>query len=173
QKRSLLKLTQVSARSDHLRSQTSDDTDERERRRYLLKDFIDIQPGNWGGGQADQEGSFGFEYLKQVTLREINFGSRDSGARTFTAAREPVPEDGFTRCADCGVGRAPPASADRPGPAPPVVLLQSAGPAAGLEAAVPLPPGGVRGDPVAVARVHLPGRGEIGDLQGVPGTWPA
>jgi DEAD/DEAH box helicase domain-containing protein len=107
QKRSLLKLTQVSARSDHLRSQTSDDTDERERRRYLLKDFIDIRPENWGGGQADQEGSFGFEYLKQVTLREINFGPQDGGGRTFTAAGEPVPEEGFTVCADCGVVRPP------------------------------------------------------------------
>ncbi len=107
QKRSLLKLTQVSARSDHLRSQTSDDTDERERRRYLLKDFIDIQPDNWGGGLADQEGSFGFEYLKQVTLREINFGPRDGAGRTFTAAGESVPEDGFTVCADCGVVRPP------------------------------------------------------------------
>ena len=87
QKRSLLKLTQVSARSDHLRSQTSDDTDERERRRYLLKDFIDIQPENWGGGQADQEGSFGFEYLKQVTLREINFGPRDGGGKSPCASR--------------------------------------------------------------------------------------
>jgi DEAD/DEAH box helicase domain-containing protein len=107
QKRSLLKLTQVSARSDHLRSQTSDDSDERERRTYLLKDFIDIQPENWGGGLADQEGSFGFEYLKQVTLREINFGPRDGGGRSFTAAGEPVPEDGFTVCSDCGVVRPP------------------------------------------------------------------
>ena len=107
QKRSLLKLTQVSARSDHLRSQTSDDSDERERRRYLLKDFIDIQPENWGGGQADQEGSFGFEYLNQVTLREINFGQRDGAGRTFTAAGQQIPEDGFTLCADCGVARPP------------------------------------------------------------------
>ncbi len=105
QRRSLLRLTQVSARSDHLRSQTSDDTDERERRRYLLKDFIDIRPENWGGGLADQEGSFGFEYLNQVTLREINFGPRDGAGRTFTAAGEPIPEDGFTICADCGVVR--------------------------------------------------------------------
>ena len=76
-------------------------------RTYLLKDFIDIRPENWGGGQADVEGSFGFEYLKQVTLREINFGPRDSGGRTFTAAGEPIPEDGFTVCGDCGVVRPP------------------------------------------------------------------
>ena len=62
----------------------------------MLKDFIDIRPENWGGGLDDQEGSFGFEYLNQVTLREINFGSRDGGGRTFTAAGEPIPEDGFT-----------------------------------------------------------------------------
>jgi DEAD/DEAH box helicase domain-containing protein len=112
QKRSLLKLTQVSARSDHLRSQTSDATEERERRAYLLKDFIDIRPENWGGGQADVEGSFGFEYLKQVTLREINFGPRDTVGQTFTAGGEQIPEDGFTVCADCGVVR--PAQATAP-----------------------------------------------------------
>jgi DEAD/DEAH box helicase domain-containing protein len=103
QKRSLLKLIQVSARSDYLRSQTYDDSDERERRTYLLKDFIDIRLENCYGGLADQEGSFGFEYLNQVTLREINFGSRDGGGRTFTAGGEQVPEDGFAVCADCGV----------------------------------------------------------------------
>jgi DEAD/DEAH box helicase domain-containing protein len=105
QKRSLLKLLQVSARSDHLRSQTSDDSDERERKTYVLKDFIDIRPENWGGGQADVEGSFGFEYLKQVTLREINFGQRESAGQKFTAAGEQIPENGFTVCVDCGVVR--------------------------------------------------------------------
>ena len=171
QKRSLLKLLQVSARSDHLRSQTSDDSDERERRTYLLKDFIDIRPENWGGGQADVEGSFGFEYLKQVTLREINFGPRDSAGRKFTAAGEEIPEDGFTVCGDCGVVRPPQPTA--PCSAPILVLLQPAGPAGGLEAAVPVPPGGVRGDPFAPAGVHLPGRNQAGHVQGVPGTGPA
>jgi DEAD/DEAH box helicase domain-containing protein len=105
QRRNLLKLTQVSARSDHLRSRTSDESDERERKKYLLKDFIDIRPENWGGGQADEEGSFGFEYLKQVTLREVNFGPRDAGGQAFTAAGEQIPENGFAVCADCGIVR--------------------------------------------------------------------
>ena len=83
----------MSARSDHLRSRTSDDSDERDRKTYLLKDFIDIRPDNWGGGQADQEGSFGFEYLKQVTLREINFGPKDAGGQAFTAAGQQIPEE--------------------------------------------------------------------------------
>jgi DEAD/DEAH box helicase domain-containing protein len=107
QKRGLLLLKQVSARSDYLRSQTSDESDERERKGYLLKDFIDILSENWGGGQADVEGSFGFEYLKQVTLREINFGPREATGQTFTAAGQAIPENGFTICADCGVVRQP------------------------------------------------------------------
>ena len=103
QQRGLLRLKQVSARSDYLRSQTSDESDERERKGYLLKDFIDIQAENWGGGQADIEGSFGFEYLKQVTLREINFGPRESTGQMFTAAGQQIPENGFILCTDCGV----------------------------------------------------------------------
>lgn len=105
QKRTLLKMKQVSARSNFVASQTADDSDERDRKSYLLKDFIDINPENWGGGQADVEGSFGFEYLKQVTLREINFGPRDAVGQKFTAAGDQIPEVGFSICPDCGVVR--------------------------------------------------------------------
>ena len=90
-----------------MRSQTSDESDERERKGYLLKDFIGILSENWGGGHADVEGSFGFEYLKQVTLREINFGPREATGQTFTAGGQDIPESGFMICADCGVVRQP------------------------------------------------------------------
>lgn len=103
QKHILLPLRQVSARSSDFESRTSDESDEREMKTYILNDFIDIRPENWGGGYANPDLPFGFEYLKQVTLREVNFGLRDVIGKTFMAAGQPVPEEGFVLCRDCGV----------------------------------------------------------------------
>jgi len=103
QKHILLPLQQVSARTSDYESRTSDDSDDREMKTFLLKDFIDIQSVNWGGGHANTDMPFGFEYLKQVTLREVNFGLKDTMGRTFMAAGQPIPEDGFRVCRDCGV----------------------------------------------------------------------
>jgi DEAD/DEAH box helicase domain-containing protein len=103
QKRVMLELRQVSARTSDFESRTSDDTDDREIQTYILKDFIEIRPENWGGGHANKSLPFGFEYLKQVTLREVNFGPRDLLSKTFMAAGESIPEDGFSLCRDCGV----------------------------------------------------------------------
>ena len=50
QKRALLRLTKVSSRSHNLSSQTDDNSDEREQRTYLLKDFIDIDSRELGAG---------------------------------------------------------------------------------------------------------------------------
>jgi DEAD/DEAH box helicase domain-containing protein len=103
QKRKILRLKEVSARSHHYRSQSGDETDEREQEVYLLRAFISANQESWGGGYADTEGAFGFEYLKQVTLREINFGRMSAFGQTFTIAGEEIPEDGFAICPDCGV----------------------------------------------------------------------
>ena len=103
QKRPLLRLTKVSSRSHNLSSHTDDNSDERERRTYLLKDFIDIDSENWGGGYADDQLPFGVEYLHRVTLREVNFGLKETLGKRFTAAGEQIPEAGFETCADCGV----------------------------------------------------------------------
>ena len=103
QKHILLPLRQVSARTSDYESRTSDDSDDREMKTYVLKDFISIQPENWGGGHANKDLPFGFDYLKQVTLREVNFGPRDVLGKTFMAAGQPIPEEGFAVCRDCGI----------------------------------------------------------------------
>jgi DEAD/DEAH box helicase domain-containing protein len=105
QRRNLLKLAEVSSRDHHFRSQSGDETDEREQESYLLKDFIDVLPENWGGGYAVEEGLFGFEYLHQATLRQVNFGRQTNFGQTFMAAGQEVPEEGFLLCPDCGVAK--------------------------------------------------------------------
>ena len=107
QRRKLLLMSQVSARTQDHRSQTADESDDRARQSYILKDFIDVREENWGGAFADTELPFGIEYLKKVTLREINFGLSDVLAQKMRAAGEPIPDGGFGICRDCGVVRDP------------------------------------------------------------------
>lgn len=106
QKRKLLKLQRVSSKANHYRSQTTDDRDDRERKRFLLHDFFDVRAENLGGGYADFAAPFGFEYLRNVTMREVNFGPSDVQGGTFHIKGQDVPEQGFTVCHDCGVARA-------------------------------------------------------------------
>jgi hypothetical protein len=54
QRRNLLKLAEVSSRTHHYRSQSGDVTDEWDQESYLLKDFIEVLPENWGGEYADE-----------------------------------------------------------------------------------------------------------------------
>jgi len=104
----LLRLRRVSSQTDHLKSRTSDDSDERQRKRYTLMDFFDVQEESWGGGVLDEEELFGFEYLSDVTLRELNFGPDGAApGATMTVASETIPERGFRVCADCGVVEEP------------------------------------------------------------------
>lgn len=107
QRRMLLRMSQVSARTKDQSSHTSDESDDRQRQSYILKDFIDVQPENWGGAFADAELPFGIEYLKKVTLREINFGLTDVLSQKMRAAGEQIPDGGFGICRDCGVVRDP------------------------------------------------------------------
>ena len=155
QRRNLLRLVEVSSRAHNLRSQSGDETDEREQESYVLKDFIDVAPENWAGGYADKEGLFGFEYLRQATLREVNFGLRSGYGQTFTAAGQEVPEEGFLVCPDCGVV---------------LVLLRCARSRSGVAGRVPVPRGPVRGHSDTATGVHLPGRGQAGDVQGLCGA---
>jgi len=103
QRHNMLKMAQVSAREWHLTSLTADESDEREMESYLLMDFFDVRQENWGGGFVNADLPFGFEYLKQVTLREVNFGPGINSGTRINIAGEKIPSDGFKICADCGV----------------------------------------------------------------------
>ena len=161
QRRNLLKLVQVSARSDNLCSRTSDDSDERDRKIYLLKDFIDIQPDNWGGGYADHDGPFGFEYLKQVTLREINFGTRGyhgtkiHGSRRLGARSRVFRLRRLWCCTSKWFNSRSPSA---------VVLLHSSWQAGGMETFVSVSTGAIGGHPAIAACLNFPGRDKVGHV---------
>ena len=104
QRRSLLRLEKVSARVENNASKTLDDSDDREQTQYVLRDYIDVQPDSYGGAFVNEPSSFGFEYLRRVTLREVNFGPSSTlvGGK-FRSAGHEIREFGFRVCRDCGV----------------------------------------------------------------------
>lgn len=88
-------------------SLVGDDAHERERQVYQLGQLFDIRPEHSSGAHVLPGLPFGFEYLAQVTLREVNFGLRDVASRKRCIADEERPEEGFRVCQDCGVVLAP------------------------------------------------------------------
>ena len=55
------------------------------------------------GAHLIPELPFGIEALRQVTLREINFGLRETFGNKMLVAGEEQPETGFLVCPGCGV----------------------------------------------------------------------
>ena len=107
QQHDMVRFRQASAWVDHYESLVGDDADERERKNYQLGQLFDIRPEHSSGAHVLPGLPFGFEYLAQVTLREVNFGLREVAGRKRRIAAEDQPEDGFRVCQDCGVVIAP------------------------------------------------------------------
>lgn len=79
---------------------TADDGEDRRRVFYQTLDLIDVERGNRDGARWIECVPFGFEFLKQLKLREVNFGPDADG--TLQIAGEAVSESGFLVCSDCG-----------------------------------------------------------------------
>lgn len=107
QNRDMLQQDFVQANTDDVISSTIDEADEREASRYHIKHFFDIKAENWGKAYVIDDIPFGYEYLKKVTLREINFGFQQQLGKKMDIAGEEIPRDGFNVCKDCGVVQKP------------------------------------------------------------------
>jgi DEAD/DEAH box helicase domain-containing protein len=107
QNRDMLRLDFVQANTDDVISSTVDEADEREAHRYHIKHFFDIKPENWGIAYVIDNIPFGYEYLKEVKLREINFGFQQQLGKKMDIAGEEVSREGFKVCKDCGIVQKP------------------------------------------------------------------
>ena len=86
-----------------LGSSTVDDTDDREEVYYETADLIDVAQENCHGAKLIRDLPFGYELLKDLTLREVNFGTRRTfGHGEMRANGETHEVDGFRVCLDCG-----------------------------------------------------------------------
>ncbi|MEQ6916037.1 DEAD/DEAH box helicase [Halomonas aquatica] len=104
QKRSLLRLREVTANVRDRDSRIGDDSEQREPSFYTRQMLTDIAPGSarFAYRIDDPECPFGFEYVPQARFLEINFGRHDDQAPSLSVAGEERPRSGFRVCKHCG-----------------------------------------------------------------------
>lgn len=102
QQHNMLRFRQASAWARDYDSRVGDDDDDREQSFYQTERFFAIDQEQMGHAQLISALPFGFEYLREVTLREINFGPADNNGGTIQVADAERWEQGFRVCRDCG-----------------------------------------------------------------------
>ena len=104
QLRSLVHFRRSRSLATRLEASTGDDSDDREEAFYQTLDLIDVGPEQYNGAKLIEELPFGFELLKDLTLREVNFGidGPAAGPNGFQVCGQPVGDKGFEVCLDCG-----------------------------------------------------------------------
>lgn len=105
QVQSLLKVRQVFANTSERKSLTRDDDDEREKHFFVRHLFVDFEPGDIEGAWSieNEDVTFGFEFIRKTTFREINFGEQTNDSlQGITIAGQEYPKTGFRICRHCG-----------------------------------------------------------------------
>ncbi len=103
QARTLVHFRRSRSLATRLEASTTDDTDDREEAFYELLALIDVGPEHYNGAKLIEELPFGYELLKNLKLREINFGlDVRAGQQGFRVCGQPIGEKGFDVCLECG-----------------------------------------------------------------------
>jgi len=101
----MLKLRQVYARTNEREARISDDSDNREPKFYkrqmlvTYKDTDVIQAYKIDSNDVP----FGFDFLKKVNIKDINFGVPDNQSEELTVAGDAAFRSGFKVCNKCGM----------------------------------------------------------------------
>lgn len=103
QQHNMIRLRDVTARTDHQQSLSSDDAEERQQEQYETSLYFEVDSVHSEGAHLIPSLPFGIEALQQVTLREINYGFRSSYGHQMKIGGEEKPEVGFQVCPGCGV----------------------------------------------------------------------
>ena len=104
QKQEVLKLRQVYATVDDRDNRIDDGSETREPKFYNTQKLVDIPPEQMQGGfrLTSEELPFGFEYLKSISLREVNFGPSGGNRNRIAVAGNETSRQGFKVCKHCG-----------------------------------------------------------------------
>ena len=83
---------------------TVDDTEERDSRGYRIGELIDCSSAERLGARLIEEGDvlFGYELLRDLELRQLNFGQKGDTGLAVRIAGEDVIQKGFEVCRTCG-----------------------------------------------------------------------
>ncbi|MFT4928593.1 MAG: DEAD/DEAH box helicase domain-containing protein [Phenylobacterium sp.] len=101
----MLKLRQVYARSNERDARISDDSDNREPKFYKRQMLVSYQPEDiLSAHKLDNEAvPFGFDFVKKITIKDINFGAPDNQSEEIAIAGDTDHRSGFKVCDQCGM----------------------------------------------------------------------
>jgi DEAD/DEAH box helicase domain-containing protein len=105
QVRNMLKVQMVYSNTDYTKSLISDESDDRSNVFYCKQLLVDVDEDHdiYSAYQMDNaEFSFGYEFVKKATLREINFGESDVVGEKFPVSGIEEVRKGFKICRYCG-----------------------------------------------------------------------
>ena len=104
QRRQLLRLQQVFARTSDRDSRIRDDVEERQPRFFNRNMLPTFREQDRGGAWKLESKSvpFAFEYYRRASFRELNFGDYSDDATKFSIAGQLSARQGFVICKRCG-----------------------------------------------------------------------
>ncbi len=104
QKRSMLRMKQVLSTENDRDSRSYDESDDREPEFFQRNMFVVTSPADMQAAYSlPVDGvPFGFEFFGKLTLREVNFGKRETGQTNLRIAGEDFEDTGFVVCQSCG-----------------------------------------------------------------------
>jgi DEAD/DEAH box helicase domain-containing protein len=100
----MVRLRQVYANTREEDAQIGDDSDTREPVFFNRQMLIYFEPFDISLAYAmkTDTSSFGFEFIRKATFREINFGKQGGTDQMFHVAGHELPRPGFKLCKECG-----------------------------------------------------------------------
>jgi DEAD/DEAH box helicase domain-containing protein len=104
QVRAVLPMLGARSVSDRVRSTITDATEERDQQRYHIHRLFEVPLDEVAGAWFVEGRGFGFEFVRRVTLTELNLGLEAAveGAPKVKVAGEAASAHGFPVCRDCG-----------------------------------------------------------------------
>lgn len=105
QVRTMLKVQMVYSNMDYTKSLIEDESDDRSNVFYCKQLLVDVDEEHdiSSAYQMDnEEFTFGYEFVKKATLREINFGESDITGEKMTVSGVEEVRKGFKICNACG-----------------------------------------------------------------------
>ncbi|MFB6371823.1 MAG: hypothetical protein ABEN55_01605, partial [Bradymonadaceae bacterium] len=100
--RTVLKFRRARTFVDAFDAVALDDTEDRRSQGYVTRALVHAGRENWTTAHVLEEMPFGFEFLRQVELKELNFGPDGHWNSTIDVGGKSVPEGGYGVCDDCG-----------------------------------------------------------------------
>lgn len=105
QVRNMLKVQMVYSNMDYTKSLISDESDDRSNVFYCKQLLVDVDEDHDISSAYEMDNdefTFGYEFVKKVTLREINFGESDMVGEKLTISGVEDIRKGFKICKYCG-----------------------------------------------------------------------